>query len=760
MINSLLATISSAFLALPLLTTWMMQPVIIVVGAGGDLQAALVSAKCGDTVVVEAAATFTVSSKGGNFLLPAKPGCSGTEADYITVRSSKTDQLPVGRVGLGDKANMAKIVALGPGGAFGTQDNSRYWKLVGLEITNSSSGTSAEHVGTLNEIGNYQTGVKHIWFDRSYVHPQEDGTTDYTRTVTRGFGVNNVEDFRLTNSYVSGFLGEYSYSPDELIDSEALATNVGDGYLLENNFLQGYFNTIFLGGGGTSTNNTGIVQASPAPTFTSATLSTVANLAVGDYISFPQTTGENANGRIQSISGNAVTFSSLKKFTLAINPPIGDWGVAVPPIPGSSARWNGVMVRNFVSRRNTYDIDTVQAQWEFTNRRRQMPKGYLEIKHCDTCSFEGDTFQGWPSYIALNAVNQNGDSPWTTIKNFSLRNCWIKNFSDAFRVALGNPTGSATWHITAEGSNIAVENNLFTQTNTLPDDYGMTKIGIWGFGNGVTIRHNTFINNTSKGGPMFSSNGPITSFKFQDNIAWNNLYGMNCGLGSFSACYPNWIEGKNVIVNNSGDVNSAVQAIYPNSFVSSDLAGVGFADPTNGNYRLSPTSPYKGKATDGKDPGVDIDQLTAALGGSGSTPQPSPTPTASPTPTPIASPSPTPTATPTPTPEPTVEPTPFPSPTPEPTPFPCTLDAPASISVPPNGVGKIGVSLNSMTPQIDQFLIRAFSGTPGQVFVFPDFLPVTGTSATIEFGVRVKKRSAIITFTSPCPTKTTVVMVQ
>jgi hypothetical protein len=715
----------------------------IIVAAGGDFQAALNITRPGDTIVLEGGATFTVSGRGSPFLLPAKLGGSETGADYITIRSSKTDQLPIGRVGPTDKANMAKIVALGPGGAFGTQDNSRYWKLIGLEITNSSSGTSEEHVGTLNEIGNYQTGVKHIWFDRSYVHPQEDGTTDYTRTVTRGFGVNNVEDFRLTNSYVSGLMGEYSYSPNELIDSEALATNVGDGYLLENNFLQGYFNTIFLGGGGTDTKNTGIVQASPAPTLTSATLSTTANLTVGDYISFPQTTGENANGKIESITGNAVTFSSLKKFTLAINPPIGAWSTAVAPIPETSARWNGEMVRNFVSRRNTYDIDTVYAQWEFTNRNRQMPKGYFEIKHCDTCSFDGDIFQGWPSYIALNAVNQKGDSPWTTIKNFSFRNNWVKNFSDAFRIALGNPTGSATWHITAEGTNIAIENNLFTQTNNLPDDYGMTKIGIWGFGNGVSIRHNTFVNNTGKGGPMLSSNGPISNLKFQDNIAFNNLYGMNCGLGSFSACYPNWTEGKNVIVNNSGDVNSAVQVIYPNSFVSSDMTGVGFADAANGNYRLSSASLYKGKATDGKDPGADIDQLLAAIGGSLPAPSPSPTPSVIPTPIP------TPTSTPTPVPSPTATPTPIPSP------VICTMVVSSPI-VQQWGSGKMVVTFTGLTQSSNVNIV----GTSGQVTASPPSKPVSGTSMIAEFLLQAKKKSSSVVVNGPCGSQTVLVTVQ
>lgn len=575
---------------------------------GRQLQAALNKAQFGDTIELDTDGNYTVPSAKDFFVLPAKSGGTGTDADFITVRSAKADQLPSGRVGPGDKANMAKLVALGPGGALGTQNNTRYWKLVGLEITNKSSGTAGEHVGTLIELGNYQTGVQKLWFDRCYVHPQEDGTTDYLRSATRGFGVNGVADFRLTNSYVSGFMGHYKHDPGDYIDSEALASNVGHGYLLENNFLQAHFNTIFLGGGGTDTSNTGAVRGSPAPTLTSATLSTVNNLKVGDYISFPQPSGANANGRVLSITGTAVTFTPLDKFDQGCSCRVQP----VAPQAGAMARWNGEIVSNVVARRNTFDVDTKNAQWEFDNYNRRMPKGYLEIKHCDTCLFDGNIFQGWPSSIALNAVNQKGDSPWTTIRNFTFSNNWIKNFGTALSIALGNPTGSALWHMTTEGTNVVFANNLFTQANTLPDDYGYTKIAIWGYGEGVVIQHNTFINNGAKGGgPMFASNGPIKKFSFKDNIAFNNLYGMNCGLGNFSVCYPGWLELKNVIIQNV-DPGYSLENAFPRSYIAPSIDAVGFVNYREGNYRLANSSRYKGRATDGSDPGVNIDALKQA----------------------------------------------------------------------------------------------------------------------------------------------------
>jgi hypothetical protein len=57
----------------------------LTVNAGGNLQAAIDAAKPGDTIVLQAGATFA-----GSFKLPAKGGTT-----YITIRSSTPDsQLP------------------------------------------------------------------------------------------------------------------------------------------------------------------------------------------------------------------------------------------------------------------------------------------------------------------------------------------------------------------------------------------------------------------------------------------------------------------------------------------------------------------------------------------------------------------------------------------------------------------------------------------------------------------------------------------
>src|SRR5437667_3070118 len=81
----------------------------IVVGAGGDLQAALNAAQCGDTVVLDATASFTSPMDG----LVASKQCSAVTT--ITVRSSSLPNLPDGvRVSAADAPNMPKIVTPGP----------------------------------------------------------------------------------------------------------------------------------------------------------------------------------------------------------------------------------------------------------------------------------------------------------------------------------------------------------------------------------------------------------------------------------------------------------------------------------------------------------------------------------------------------------------------------------------------------------------------------------------------------------------------
>ena len=94
------------------------RPRVITLKAGDDLQAALRSAKFGDTIVLQAGATFR-----GPLILPFKGAGSGTDADYITIRTSDLGGIPQDAERIKPAVHaraMPKIVAPSEKAALGT----------------------------------------------------------------------------------------------------------------------------------------------------------------------------------------------------------------------------------------------------------------------------------------------------------------------------------------------------------------------------------------------------------------------------------------------------------------------------------------------------------------------------------------------------------------------------------------------------------------------------------------------------------------
>src|SRR5262245_14994639 len=85
--QNVLCIAKAAFLFLLLLLASTASASTLSVPGGGDLQSALNAAQCGDTVILQAGATYQATGDQG-FVFPAKAQCSGTAADMITVRTS------------------------------------------------------------------------------------------------------------------------------------------------------------------------------------------------------------------------------------------------------------------------------------------------------------------------------------------------------------------------------------------------------------------------------------------------------------------------------------------------------------------------------------------------------------------------------------------------------------------------------------------------------------------------------------------------
>ncbi len=201
----------------------------VTVNAGGDFQAALNNAKLGDTIVLQAGATFT-----GPYTLPNKTTGSG----WIYVRSSNYSNLPSpgNRVAPTDVTNMPTIVVgANVGGAVQTASNANHYRFIGIEF----KPVSGQLVTELVQIGNGETSTAllphDIIIDRCYIHG------DPTIGTRRGVEMDG-NSVAVVDSYVSSFM-QVGY------DTQAVwAYNSSGPFKIANNYLEAAGENILFGG--------------------------------------------------------------------------------------------------------------------------------------------------------------------------------------------------------------------------------------------------------------------------------------------------------------------------------------------------------------------------------------------------------------------------------------------------------------------------------------------------------------------------------
>jgi Putative Ig domain len=230
----------------------------IVVNAGTDLQTALSRANCGDTIQLEAGATFN-----GNFTLPAK-NCD--DSNWIIIRTSAPDaslppegtrispcyagvaSLP-GRPALNCASTqkvMATLMAIKAGGPFTLASNASHYRLgPGLEITRPA-GTGI-NFGLIIKDGSIP--ADHIIVDRDWVHGTAQDDT------TRGLYLSGVTYAAVVDSYFNDF--HCVTGIGTCVDSQTIGGGLGNLpqgiWKIENNFLEAAAENILFGGGGGTT---------------------------------------------------------------------------------------------------------------------------------------------------------------------------------------------------------------------------------------------------------------------------------------------------------------------------------------------------------------------------------------------------------------------------------------------------------------------------------------------------------------------------
>jgi hypothetical protein len=276
-------------------------------------------------------------------------------------------------------------------------------------------------------------------------------------------------------------------------------------------------------------------------------------------------------------------------------------------------------------RRN---LSTKRASW----RAAGVPaKNAFELKNARRVLVEGNVFENvWPSgqdgtAIVLKSVNQDGACPWCVTEYVLFRNNVVRNAAHGVVINAAE-TGRSGVPMPVRANHIQFDNVLFEGIGS-PEFGGGKLLRIFGGVSDASFTHMTSRSNPNgimdPGGESDANERLV--FKF--NIVERKYYGIGTGGDegekTLSRNFPSFAYDKNVLVNTSGGTDQAatdesLERRYPQgTWVVPNWDAVGL---DAGTSHLSSTSKFRKAAADGKDIGVDIDQLLAAqnaAGGSG-----------------------------------------------------------------------------------------------------------------------------------------------
>jgi hypothetical protein len=244
-------------------------------------------------------------------------------------------------------------------------------------------------------------------------------------------------------------------------------------------------------------------------------------------------------------------------------------------------------------------------------------KNLFELKNAQRVLVDGNVFENnWSQSqdgmaILFTPRNQNGGSPWSVVQDVTFTNNIVRHSGGGFNIS--GPDTEAGPSLPSQ--RILIKNNLIDDINgqrwtgvAEPADGEFLQIA--GGPLNITVDHNTVF---QSGSIITADYAPSVGFRFLNNIAAHNLYGMigsshGSGNDTIAHYFPGGVFKNNVIAGVPQGI------IYPaDNFQPLLLNVVGFVNLVGGDYRLSLISPYKNAGTDGKDVGCDVDALMSKI---------------------------------------------------------------------------------------------------------------------------------------------------
>jgi hypothetical protein len=252
-------------------------------------------------------------------------------------------------------------------------------------------------------------------------------------------------------------------------------------------------------------------------------------------------------------------------------------------------------------------------------------KNLFELKSADRVWFEANLGENvWGGFsqnghpLLLTPANTTGSPVQARVTDTTVRYSLFRN--SCVGLSLASQDGSL-WQ------NNSLHDLVLDGINTtrLSGCGGyLNEIGSGQGSQNLTVTHVTEVNDPGS----YWNNGWIIGTSPTQNVSWTNSISLAAQYSMWSfgvlgecnstdvpatawpACFPNGIFAGNVIAEDMGSQ-------WPSgNFFPADDNAVGFVSfngGIGGDYHLAQSSPYKGMATDGRDPGADIDALEAYL---------------------------------------------------------------------------------------------------------------------------------------------------